>query len=124
MEAKERVVFSYQTSSGFRPYRGWRDGFTDEDVCIALDVRITRFSTGNFGDSKYLGEGVFESRIDLGPGYRIYYGTDGDKVILLCGGDKSTQNSDFARAKSYWADYKERVKKWKDSQQSNTEKNC
>ena len=117
MEAKERRVLSYQTVSGFVPYRTWRNGFADEDVGAALDARVDRLSSGNFGDSKYLDEGVFESRIDLGPGYRIYYGVDGDSVILLGGGDKSTQDRDITKAKTAWADYKERVTAWKKRQQ-------
>jgi putative addiction module killer protein len=116
MEARERHVLSYSTNSGVHPFREWRDGFSDEDVVAALFARTTRFSTGNFGDSEPVGEGVSESRIHLGRGYRIYYGVDGDDVILLCGGDKATQRADIARAIGYWNDYKERMKLWRDQQ--------
>jgi putative addiction module killer protein len=73
-----------------------------------MDARIARFRTGNFGDSKSIGEGASESRIDLGPGYRIYYGVDGNDIILLNGGDKSSQTADISDALSYWRDHKER----------------
>ena len=65
-----------------------------------INARIRRLSLGNTGDSKYLGDGISELRIDFGPGYRVYY-THIDKtiVILLCGGDKSTQLSDIIKAK-------------------------
>jgi len=113
VEAKEWRVLSYRSASGRFPYRYWRDSLNDEDTEVAVDVRITRFSVGNFGDSRPVGDGVFESRIDRGPGYRIYYGIDGDEVILLCGGDKSTQRADIARAKEHWKDYKRRNRVWR-----------
>jgi putative addiction module killer protein len=105
VESKERRVLSYRSANGRFPYREWRNSLNDQDTEVAVDVRITRLSAGNFGDSRPIGGGVFESRIDFGPGYRIYFGMDGDEVILLCGGDKSTQDSDIARAKQHWKDY-------------------
>ena len=66
---------------------------------------------GNLGDSWPVGEGALENRIDYGPGYRIYYGIHGDKIILLHGGDKSTQQGDINTAVGRWLDFKERVKK-------------
>jgi putative addiction module killer protein len=67
---------------------------------------------GNFGDSRSVGGGVIEMRIPYGPGYRVYFGRDGNKlVILLCGGDKRTQPSDIDQACAYWADYQWR-KTW------------
>lgn len=69
---------------------------------------------GNLGDSKSVAGGVFEGRIHFVPGYRIYYGLDGvDLVILLCGGAKSTQTADIARAREYWEDYKHRKRELK-----------
>jgi putative addiction module killer protein len=66
---------------------------------------------GNFSDSKPVGSGASENRIDFGPGFRIYYGVDGEKIILLCGGDKSTQErTDIETAIDFWTDYKERKK--------------
>jgi putative addiction module killer protein len=61
------------------------------------------------GDSKSVGEGVTELRVDYGPGYRVYFAREGQTlVILLCGGDKRTQEKDIQRAKQYWNDYKQR----------------
>jgi putative addiction module killer protein len=62
-------------------------------------------SQGNLGDCEPVGEGVSELRIDIGPGYRVYFGEDGDDVILLGGGDKSTQAADIKSAKERWRDY-------------------
>jgi putative addiction module killer protein len=76
---------------------------------VALDGRIRKLRLGNFGDSKPIGEGASEARIDLGPGYRIYYVVHSLEIILLCGGDKSTQTADIARARDLWRDYKKRV---------------
>ena len=70
-----------------------------------VSARIARIRGGNFGNSKSLGSGVFEFKIDYGPGYRIYYGKRGETVvILLCVGDKSTQKRDVKTAKEYWED--------------------
>ena len=66
---------------------------------------------GNFSDSRPIGGGSSENRVHWGPGYRIYYGVDGYKIILLWGGDKSTQAADISKAKSFWEDYKKRVKR-------------
>ena len=72
-------------------------------------MRLRRLEAGNVGDSKSVGEGVSELRIDVGAGYRVYYGRHGrDVVILLCGGDKRTQDADIQMAKRYWADFKRR----------------
>jgi putative addiction module killer protein len=75
------------------------------EVAIAL----VRMEQGNFSNTKRLGSGVSEFRIDFGPGYRIYFGRDGDRiVILLCGGTKKCQQSDIEKAKVLWKEYKRR----------------
>ncbi|WP_335645762.1 type II toxin-antitoxin system RelE/ParE family toxin [Pandoraea vervacti] len=68
-----------------------------------MALRIRRAEAGNFGDSKSLGGGLWEMRIDHGPGYRVYYGRDGEiTYLLVCGGGKSTQQADIARARDFW----------------------
>jgi putative addiction module killer protein len=72
-------------------------------------ARIDRLSVGLRGDWKPVGHGVFELRIDYGPGYRMYCAAQGaELVILLCGGDKRKQDQDIETAHEYWQDYKER----------------
>ena len=87
----------------------WRkDNASPAQAKIA--IRINRLAAGNFGDCKSLRQGLFELRIDWGPGYRVYYGMIGrDCVLLLCGGDKRKQSADIERALEYLKDYKERA---------------
>ena len=74
-----------------------------------MTTALYRLGLGNFSNGKGVGGGVFECRIDFGPGYRIYFGKDGEEiVILLRGGTKKRQDEDIARAKAYWLDYKQR----------------
>lgn len=74
-----------------------------------INVKIDRLSIGNFSSSKPVGDGVSELKIDYGPGYRVYYGQSGKFVILLlCGGDKDTQQKDIETAKEYWVEFKRR----------------
>lgn len=108
MEAVERLVRYYIKSSGVCPFAEWRDKISDKRAKAAVDARTARLRGGNFGDSRPIGAGASESRIDFGPGYRVYYGVDGDDLILLAGGTKSSQSADIEKAKSFWMDYKER----------------
>jgi putative addiction module killer protein len=110
MTGQEREVLYYRLRSGESPFRGWREGLKDADTKAAIDARIARLRAGNPGDSKPIGAGASESRIDFGPGFRIYYGVSGSQIILLCGGDKGTQHRDIKRAKDFWLDYKERTR--------------
>ena len=73
-------------------------------------TRIGRVRLGNFGDCKYIigSNGIWELRLDYGPGYRVYFGKEGTTIIvLLMGGEKRSQNRDIAKAKKYWLEYKE-----------------
>lgn len=81
-------------------YKKWFKKLKDYTAKFAIGQRIERMQQGNFGDSKSVGDGVFELRVDVGKGYRVYFTNDGKEiVILLVGGDKSTQDSDIAKAK-------------------------
>ena len=81
-------------------YKKWFKKLRDERAKFAIGQRIARMTVGNFGDSKTVGGGVFELRIDVGKGYRVYFTNNGKRiVILLVGGDKSTQDADIKSAK-------------------------
>lgn len=91
-------VREYLTAAGKNPYREWLDTL-DVALRARVQARVLRFSTGNLGDRKSVGGGVWEARVMFGPGYRIYFAKDGLRlVLLLLGGDKSTQSADIARA--------------------------
>ena len=82
-------------------FQSWRLALRDVRVRAAIAQRVTRMQAGNFGDVKYLGDGASEARLDVGPGYRVYFHRRGNVlVILLCGGDKSTQAADIQKAKA------------------------
>ena len=103
-------ILQYLTASGESPFGQWFDKL-DAQAAAKVTVAVTRMAAGNFGDHKSVGAGVLESRIDFGPGYRIYFGRDGDTlVILLLGGTKKRQQQDIAAAKALWQDYKTRSK--------------
>jgi len=81
----------------------------NHEAAARIARRLDRLEGGNLGDCKPVGGGVDELRIDYGPGYRVYFGQDGDLiVVLLIGGDKRTQGKDTETAKTCWKDYKER----------------
>jgi putative addiction module killer protein len=100
----------YVTQAGKDPIGEWLAGLKDIRARAKIAVRIARVATENFGDSKQLSQGLYELRIDFGPGYRVYYGMLGRTcALLLCGGDKSKQSADIRRAHTYWNDYLERT---------------
>lgn len=71
--------------------------------------RVNRIEQGNFGDHKFCRDGIWELRINVGAGYRVYYAISGKQVVLLlCGGSKKTQNDDIDRACAYWQDWQRR----------------
>ncbi len=99
-------LLQYQTAKGSVPFRNWLLAIQDVSVRARIRVRLDRLVLGNFGDCKNVGLGVFELRFHFGPGYRIYFARDGRFILLLLsGGDKSTQTSDILRAQGYWQDY-------------------
>lgn len=82
-------------------FRDWLDGLRDRKARLRIYDRLRRLADGNAGDTKSVGDGVQELRLHFGPGYRIYYiWRDGVLIILLCGGDKSSQARDIAKAKA------------------------
>ena len=105
-------VREYQTTAGEVPLTDWLNGLRDSVTRARIVAKIDRLKAGLLGDWKLIGDGVFELRIDVGPGFRIYYGQDGKLLILLlCGGDKRTQTKDIENAKTYWKDYQARKPK-------------
>ena len=110
MQAEAKQLVSYETPSNKVPFDEWIKHLKDRKGQEVILARLRRFSvTGQPGDHKSIGKGLYELRIHYGPGYRVYYGEDGMTVVLLlCGGDKSTQHHDIARAHAYWQDYRSR----------------
>ena len=101
-------LVNYKTSEGREPFQHW---FGDLDVHAAAKVTtaLKRMAAGNLSEVKPVGSGVLERRIDWGPGYRVYFGRDGSRlVILLAGGTKQRQQQDIAVAQARWADFKRR----------------
>jgi len=96
MEYTKTMIEILQTEH----YRKWFDKLKDKNARARIDIRLRRLSLGNPGDVKSVGEGVLELRIDYGPGYRVYFTKKGGRlIILLAGGDKTTQAEDILKAK-------------------------
>jgi putative addiction module killer protein len=99
-------VLEYQTENWRKPYAEWVKGLKDRTGAAIIRSHVTRMELGHFGNHRPVGDGVWEMKIHFGPGYRVYYLHDGERVvILLCGGDKDTQARDIAQAKNYATDY-------------------
>ena len=99
----------YVAVSGRKPFKVWLEALRDVTARARIRVRLDRARLGNLGDNRSVGEGVHELRIDYGCGYRIYFAIEGSRLILLLlGGDKSSQVRDVAKAKEYWRDHLER----------------
>ena len=105
MEPISRTVQYYLTADLKSPFQRWFIKI-DGEARAAIRTRLRRIEEqGNYGDCEPVGDGVFELKIHKGPGYRIYFGIDGDVVIVLGGGNKSSQVSDIKKAKERWSDY-------------------
>lgn len=101
------AIREYVKEDGRSPFRDWL-GTLDFAVKARIQARVLRFEIGNLGDHKSIGGGVWEARLMFGAGYRIYFGKDGNSIIvLLVGGEKSSQSKDISHAKDYWRDYLE-----------------
>lgn len=106
MQPQERKILHY-VMAGKDLYGEWLDNLPDISARAAIRIRISRVANGNLGDCRCVGRGVWELRIHCGPGYRVYYGEDGPLIILLlCGGDKRTQQKDIRKARRIWAEYR------------------
>jgi putative addiction module killer protein len=99
----------YKTEAGRAPVNDWFLSLREARVRAIVQNRLLRVCLGNFEDRKPIGEGVWELRIDFGPGFRIYYAMSGDRIVLLlAAGDKSSQRQDIKNAISYWREFKRR----------------
>lgn len=109
MQSHERKVLHY-LAAGRDLYGEWLDELRDISGRTAIVKRLERIEKGNFGDHRPVGGGVWELRIDFGPGYRVYYGEDGPVIVMLiCGGDKKSQRKDIRLARRLWQDYRKGI---------------
>ena len=106
-----REIQIYRAPNGRAFFAEWLESIRDRKTQTRIQGRLDRLETGNLGDCRSVGEGVFELRLQFGPGYRVYFGeVDNTIILLLCGGDKSSQVRDIEQAKAYWREYKESQK--------------
>ena len=105
----ENGIRHYVNRVGKDVFDDWLTQLGDARAQAKIAIRINRLAAGNFGDCKSLRQGLFELRIDWGPGYRVYYTTIGREcILLLCGGDKRKQSADIERALEFLKDHRER----------------
>lgn len=105
---RDYIVERYRTRDGKVPFEEWvaRMNRRDPDMVFRILMRINRAIKRNFGDYRYLREGVWEMRVDSGPGYRIFFSVENRQVLLLLiGGDKKSQKADIKLAIDYWKDH-------------------
>lgn len=109
MDRTPQILHEYVTLSRKNPFSKWLLGLRDIHARAKIRIRLNRLRAGNFGDVKSVGQGISELRITYGPGYRVYFARENNVIVLLlCGGDKSSQTTDIKQAKEYWIDYKKR----------------
>lgn len=107
MEVSPKRIEIYRTKDGKCPFKDWLESLRDIVARSKIRKRLDRVEMGNLGEWRTVGEGVNELKINYGPGYRIYFGQEGQTVvILLCGGVKSSQQRDIIKAQEYWADWR------------------
>ncbi len=105
---QQKEIIVYANENGNEPYTDWFNNLRDKKGKSRIESRLQRLAAGLYGDCEPVGEGVSELRMFFGPGYRVYFGEDaGNIVVLLCGGDKGSQDRDIKVAKEYWKEYKE-----------------
>ncbi len=101
-------ILEYLDWNGRSPYAEWFESLNAQ-AAAKVAVAITRLAQGNFSNAKGVGGGLYEYRVNFGPGLRIYFGKDGERlVILLAGGTKKRQQKDIEDARARWQDYKKR----------------
>ncbi|WP_341961231.1 type II toxin-antitoxin system RelE/ParE family toxin [Pseudomonas sp. RC10] len=99
-------VTHYLSSNGEDLYQHWLERLKDRTAKARITMRVNRIAAGAFGDCKPVGQGVWELKIDHGPGYRVYYAlADKQLILLLLGGDKRSQQADIHKAIACWGDY-------------------
>ena len=109
MNKNNKILRNYITQSGKVPFLDWLNGIKDSVTRHRIRRRLDRVELGHYGVYKALGDGICELKLDFGPGYRIYFAEhDEIIVILLCGGNKSSQVKDINTAKMYWQELLER----------------
>jgi putative addiction module killer protein len=109
-------IIEYVDSSGGSPFRHWFDAL-DAVVAARVTAALARLALGNWSRAKSVGDGVQELRLDFGPGYRVYFGVQGRRVVvLLGGGTKRRQQADIVRARQAWGSFQQHgfrgVRKW------------
>jgi putative addiction module killer protein len=108
MQPKKHLKI-YWRPNGVVPYLKWLNGLRDRLAKQKVQARLNRIRLGNFGKTNSVGQGINELKIDYVPGYRVYFAEDDDQaVIILYGGDKSTQHADIEKAKQHWTSYKQK----------------
>ena len=109
MQAFPYELEYYVTENGTKPFKEWLDAMKDVNARARVRIRLDHIRLGNLGDNRSVGGGVQELRINYGPGYRVYFAHEGNRIILLLlGGDKKTQRKDIMKAKSFLSDHKTR----------------
>jgi putative addiction module killer protein len=105
----QTIVEHYVSPTGRDIFQRWLDGLDDLRCRVAILRRVDRLASGNPGDVRFCRDGVWEIRVDCGPGYRVYFARpSADRALLLCGGPKRRQSADIAAATAHWADYRGR----------------
>ena len=109
MEVTPQIIRVYVARNGKAPYSEWLAFLKDSQARAKIRIRLDRARMGNLGDVKSVGNGVYEMRINFGPGYRVYFGREANRIIiLLIAGDKHSQNKDIRIAQEFWAEYRSR----------------
>ncbi len=105
---REIEIQEFLDASGRSPFARWFEGL-NAAAAARVTVALTRLGLGNFSNVEGVGGGVYELKIDFGPGYRIYFGKDGERIVILLGGSaKKRQSGAIAAAQAAWAEYKRR----------------